>query len=247
MNGLKYLLYKIKSRKRINIDLSKIGYIFNLVLLITSIIILSIVAYFGITDIQKEKLAVKTEGIISAIDYNKTDYIAKIKYVVNGNSYESSIKTNNNSAVSDKIIIKYNKEKPEEIIQNNHIGFIVILGIIAGFLLIKSLSYLLPYLRNALMIKRVRTKGFYVDATVVEVFINNNKVKLFGLYPYRIRLKYVNPADGNTLIFDSRDSYANLKQIVEDYKITTLPVFLDPKNPNLYYVDLDIILPKKRR
>ncbi len=247
MNGIKYLLYKLKSRKRINIDLSKVGYIFNLVLLTISIILLSIVAYFGITDIQKEKLAIKTEGIISSIDYNKNDYIAKIKYVVNGNSYESSIKTNAESAVSDKVVIKYNKEKPEEIIENNHIGYIVIVGIISAILLIKSLSYLLPYLRNAIMIKNVRKKGFYVDATIVEVFINNNKIKLFGLYPYRIRLKYINPADGNTLIFDSQDSYANLKQIVEDYKINTLPVFLNPKNPNIYYVDLDIILPKKRR
>ena len=224
MNRLKYLLYKIKSRKRINIDLSKIGYIFNLIFLIISIILITTVTFFAITDIKKEKLAVKTEAIISAINYDKNNYTAIIKYVVEGQSYESKISTNANSAVSDKIVIKYNKEKPEEIINNNHIGYMVIAGIIAGFLLIKSLTYLLPYLRNVLMIKNVRKKGFYVDATIEEVFINNNKIKLFGLYPYRIRLKYINPSDGNTLIFDSQDSYANLKQIVEDYKIITLPV-----------------------
>jgi len=247
MNGIKYFLYKLGNKKRVNVNLSKIGYIFHFTFFVIGFILLSLAIFFAISDANKEKLAVKTEGVISEVTYDNKNYKAKVKYVVEGVTYEEEINATANSAVSDKVIVKYNKEDPSKIIENDHIIFIIIGGLLGIILLIRTLIYIIPYLKNLLLIKRVKSKGFFVDATVDEVFINNKKAKLFGVYPYRVRLKYVNPADGSVLIFDSQDSYADLKQIIEDYKIVTLPVFLDPKNPNIYYVDLEIILPKKRR
>lgn len=246
MRGLRYLIYKIKGRKRVNVDLSRVGFILYCSFLGIGIVLLSLAIYFSISDYKEEQLADKTEATISSISYDKKDYKAVVKYVVDGNSYEGEIKVSKSDAVSDKKIIKYNKDDPSKIIDNNHILFIFIGGAIGLVMIIRSFIYIIPYLLNILMIKNIRKKGYYIDAYLDEVYINSKARKILGFYPYRIKLKYVNPADGNILVFDSQDSYADLKQIVEDYNVTTLPVFVDNKNPNKYYVDLDIILPKRR-
>ena len=247
MRGIRYLIYKLKGRKRVNANLSSVGFVLNSILLGIGLVSLTLVIFFAVSDFNKEQKAEKTEGTIASINYENKKYHAVVKYVVDEKSYEGEIIVSKSDSVSDKKIIKYNRDNPSEVIENDHVVFIFIGGAIAAVSIIRSLIFFVPYLINLIVVKGIRKKGYYVDAVVDEIFINNKAKKFLGFYPYRIRLKYVNPTDGNVLIFDSQDSYADLKQIVEDYGIRTLPVFIDIKDPNKYYVDLEIILPKKRR
>ena len=62
-----------------------------------------------------------------------------------------------------------------------------------------------------------------------------------GKNPYKIRAEYLNPKDNKTYFYESEEVKTDLKDIVSKKNIKTIPVYINPKNTNDYYVDVEVI------
>lgn len=215
------------------------------IIAISGIILLIASIYFVILDLYLENKAVNIKGQITAINYIEGKQKATVKFRLTGHEYEAVVTLKNKqAAVDDKIDIKVDMYDPTKEIINNHF-YIYIPGLfIATILLILSLPYLIKYTKTTIYRSKLKKTGFFINATITEVFLNNNpKLKRQGAYPYRLRAKYFNPQNQTEYIFESDDTYIDLNDPINEYKKTTVAVYLNQTAIDKYYIDLDSLYP----
>ena len=227
----------------INIDIKKIKLYSSIILLTIGIILFLIVIYFTITDYIQQTNSVTYNATITALNYQNNNYIAQIKYSVEGKNYEKTIKIKEkNVTVNDLYTIKYNKNNPNILVSNNHILYIAI-TIPLNIILIKcGAAYLIEKRKQTKQIINLKNNGILIYANIDEIFINNKTYKIKGKYPYKIRLKYLNPQDNQIYSFDSTEFYEDIPNLIKEKNLNTLPVYIDRTNTSNYYVDLSSII-----
>lgn len=196
---------------------------------------------FGIIakDILDEQKAIKIEAKISSLEFEGNKLSAKISYEVENEIYETSYKlVDENYAVGDKVTIKYNKDNPSQLINNNHIILYVVSLLIVIVLLKISFTYMLKSLKVSKKAKYLKANGILMNVPILDVYNNKRKNKFY----YIVRLKYVNSQDNTSYIFESEETLVNLKNNIDVRGITSLPVYVDSNNMASYYVDISSIL-----
>lgn len=225
----------IKEQERnIKILMSIVG----IILLMTSIII-------ACYDYYLEQRSVSLNGKIESLNYVDGKNKATVSFSLTGHEHKTSITIKNNKyAVDDKIIVKVDMYNPEKEIINNHY-YIYIPGLILSIIIMSlSLPSLIKYYKRLKYCKELKSNGFFVNATITAVFINNNeKLKRKGSYPFRLRAKYFNPQTNSEFVFESEDTYVNLNDPITEYQKSTVAVYLNQNDIKNYYVDLDSLYP----
>ena len=240
---IKYYNYYSKVINMKNNNISKYLSSVKIVSLIIGIIILLLDIIIITKDIIDEQKSVEIEAKVTSLEYQNTNSSnAKITYEVNNKIYEPSITVKDNLAVGDKVKIKYDKNNPQKIINNNHILMILISIPIILILFKVGLLYSISYLKTKKKINYLKKHGIVINAPILEVYIKNQKAKVNKNCPYVVRVKYVNPQDNSAYVFESEETYENLKDRIEIKGLTTLPVYLNPKDTNSYYVDISDII-----
>lgn len=82
--------------------------------------------------------------------------------------------------------------------------------------------------------QELKTTGICYNATVTDI-IEQKNVTVNGQHPYCVDCLAHNHHTGQQMLFRS-------KSILDDsmlHNLTTVPVYVDPKNPKKYYVDVD--------
>lgn len=245
---IKFKIPDFKKIFNINIDIQKLKLYFNIILFSIGLILLLAILYFTISDYIKEKNSITYDATITSLNYQNNNYIAQVKYIVEGQTYEQTVKIKNtNITVNDTYTIKYNKNNPNNLIYNNHAMFIIIsLPISIIFIKIGG-TYLLEKRNKQNKIIKLKTNGILIHATIDEIFINNKTYKYKGKYPYKIRLKYLNPQDNQIYSYETENSYEDIPNIVKQNNIEQLPVYIDRTNTSNYYIDLSTILPNQEQ
>ncbi len=227
----------------INIDIKKIKLYSSIILLTIGIILFLIIIYFTITDYIKQTNSVTYNATITALNYQNNNYIAQIKYSVEGKNYEKTIKIKEkNVTVNDLYTIKYNKNNPNILVSNNHILYIAITIPLSIILIKCGSAYLIEKRKQTKQIINLKNNGILIYANIDEIFINNKTYKIKGKYPYKIRLKYLNPQDNQIYSFDSTEFYEDIPNLIKEKNLNTLPVYIDRTNTSNYYVDLSSII-----
>ena len=87
-------------------------------------------------------------------------------------------------------------------------------------------------------ITKLKKNGIMINATIQEALV---VPKDKGKNPYKIRAQYLNPQDNKTYFYESEETETDLKDLVSRKGLTTIPVYINSKNTDDYYVDLDSI------
>lgn len=211
-----------------------------------SIILLTVSLGFIIYDVRLEKRAVNITAQIKSINVIEGKNKANVAFRLTGHDYEAliTLKNNQNVAVDDKITVKVDMYNPSKEIINNHYYIYVPSLILAIILIILSYPYLYKHFKLKSYREELKKNGFFVNATITAVFINNNeKLKRHKQLPFRLRAKYFNPMTKSEYVFESDDTYVDINDPINEYKKTTVVVYLNQSDLTKYYVDLDSLYP----
>lgn len=200
-----------------------------------------------IYDYNLEQRAINISATIKSIDYNTIKRNATINYKVEDKTYTKviSLKGNEELTVTDKVIIRYDKNNPNKLINNEYIiiisAFLIVSSIIS---LLLGLNKTIKLLKKQKNINYLKKQGLFIECLITELIINNTIKSYKGKYPYKIRCKYLNPTDNKEYIFESDNTYTNIQEIINKYNKTSITVYIDKNNTSNYYVDLISLFPK---
>ena len=220
--------------------------VMNTILTTIGILLLIFTVTLGVYDYLEEQKGISVNATIVSIESKGASYTADVTYKVENKTYEQKsipISTKGSLAIGDTIPIKYDLNNPSRLIHNNHLIILGVTGLLSIILLIINLPKFINHLKRNSRVKKLLKAGKFVNATIQEVYINNRGKKNGEYFPYRLRSKYINPANNATYVYDSEDSYINLNQVISTYNTQTIKVFIGETEPNNYYVDLESLIP----
>ena len=201
-------------------------------------------AYIIYEDAEFKESSKETTATITGIDSrgsgDDTEYIVYVEFEVDGTtvsgtfgSYNSLMKT------GDSVSVYYNPENPSDF----RSGSISIVGIIfigiGGVFFVVGGIFVIISLKNGSKKKRLLEIGTRVDAEIIEARYNmsysvnhQNPVNVYcktGIYSNEL------------LEFKSENLWYDVESIIMNNNITKLPVYIDPDNPKVHYVDMSIL------
>ena len=179
------------------------------------------------------------EATVNEVKINDNRTTVGFEYYLNEKYYFSSVVTEEEFKVGSKYHIFYLKNNPN--ISKIHLITIyksmVFLGCGCLILLI-GLVLQSKYILINMRIKKLKKKGIMVKANIQEVLVVN---KSNGKNPYRIRALYNNPQNSKDYMFISEEEKEDLKDLVTRNNIKTINVYINPRNTEDYYVDIESI------
>ena len=193
-----------------------------------------------------EQKAVNVYSEIIKVDYNNKEYLATVKYTVNDTDYTKIIRTKSSKeiTVNDKIKITYDKDNPNNLINNKYYPVLSTVGFVASIICL--IIFAPKYIKQNKRIKDVRRmikENMFIIAPISEVLIDNTKKIVNGTHAYKLRSKFLNKADNKEYIYESDSVYIDLNAIKEETRATNVKIFIDKTNTNNYYIDLESLYP----
>lgn len=179
-----------------------------------------------ITDIESTRN--RRNGVT---EYNHTVYVT---YEVDGVQYNKVRLGYYNSGMYEGKTIKvyYNKDNPGKIkTKGSSMVISVILGVVGGVFLLVGIILVIVFMpRN----KKIKQYGNRYEADIINITVNRN-VRVNGRHPYIVDCQVADAFTGVTSLYRSKNIYEDINV----YGIVKVPVYVDPKNPSKYYVDID--------
>jgi len=219
----------------------------NLLFTLLAILLLCYTAYQIVQDYLQEQKAVEVDAKIESVETSPLGYSAHVTYKVEGKNYDQynvDLGIRNKLTIGDYTKIKYNINNPEKLIYNDHLILLSITGTIGFILLIAFLPKRIKIIKTDTNIRKLKTNGLVIQANIQDIIVNQKGKRNKGYFPYRLRANYINPADNQTYLFESTDSYINPNDIISKYQTKTVTVYLDKTNIKNYYVDILSLIPK---
>lgn len=220
----------------------------NKILIFISLIFISIgILFFIITKfmfyefnkpIENDK---ETFAIITSIDEDVylsfTDDNGEI-YNVKSNYKSSDMK------IGDRIKVHYNSKNPlimkVDIDEFDKIFSLVFYGT-SIFMISIGLIILIIALKVSTNRRKLLNSGLMLNATIISVNYNQY-ININGKHPYTIIASFI--YNGETYETKSENLWFDAKNIIDNYNIRELPVYIDTNNPKLNILDTSIIKDK---
>lgn len=215
-------------QKKLNIVISLIG------------VVLLVLGYLEYNKYRNEQNSYGVvEATINEVKVNGDRTIVGFEFLLNENYYFTSITTEESFEVGDKAKIFYLKNNPESCKLSLMTATKAFMYCICGILifLLGFVMIVKRFLIN-IRIKHLKKKGLLVKATIQEVLVVN---KNRGKNPYKIRACYYNPQDNKNYFFVSEEEETDLKDLVSKNNIQYINVYINKKNTDDYYVDIESI------
>ncbi len=142
--------------------------------------------------------------------------------------------------IGQTVTVYYNPAEPAEA-QIEGMTELLLMGLIFGgigliFCSIGGIVIIL-YIRRLREIEWLKQNGTAVEAEFDSVFYDTS-YKVNNKSPYRIRCRWINPYNSETMIFKSEYIWFDPEKYITS---KTLRVFIDPGNPKKYYVDTSFL------
>lgn len=202
-----------------------------------------------ISSIEFKKVAVEGTAIITNIqEYRDSDgdisYKVFVKYTVDGTEYNKQLNVYSiDMTVGKEIVIYYNPASPTVIQTSGQDSIGLIFAGIGLLTFVIGSIMMIIKIKRITNKKRLLTNGKRVDATIEEV-VYNTAYSVNHRSPYFITCKLIDSVTGETYLIKSENIWYNPQSVIDERKITTLPVYIDINNPKIYYIALDEISKK---
>ena len=88
--------------------------------------------------------------------------------------------------------------------------------------------------------KKLKETGVLVYASIIEV-VKNTKYSVNNRHPYIIICQWTDPATNKVYTFKSSNFWTSPEPVIATRNISFLPVYIDQKKPQRYWVCIDEI------
>lgn len=221
----------------------------NKVLIFVSLIFIFIGSFFFLITkfmfyefskpLENDKTAL---AIITSID---DDDVYLSFMAENGKIYD--VKSNYKSSdmkIGDRIKVHYNSKNPlimkVDIDEFDKIFSLVFYGT-SIFMISIGLIILIIALKVSTNRRKLLNSGLMLNATIISVNYNQY-ININGKHPYTIIASFI--YNGETYETKSENLWFDAKNIIDNYNIRELPVYIDTNNPKLNILDTSIIKDK---
>ena len=191
-----------------------------------------------------EQKAIEVYSNVIKVEYNNKDYMATVEYRVNEQTYTKIIKSNKEVAVNSKMLITYNKDNPNTLLNNTYWPIIAVslFFIALMFIIIFLPRFIKRLLRNKLN-KRLKLENTYIDIPISEIVVDNTVKPVNGTYAYKARMRYLNKKDNKEYVYETDDVFVDINKVIQETGINHIKIYLDKLNTNNYYADLGSLYP----
>jgi len=200
--------------------------------------------FYLIDELEFMKSAVGHSATISRIDSHSNGvgmdkeviYTAYVKYVVDNKEYERHLRTYNSRMYVGKAVkIYYDPNNPGDISPGFTASLTVGLGLFSLVGLIGAVLIVSELRRHSL--KRILLRfGIVVEAEFDGVLLSG--VQVGDESQYFIQCKWIDSAGKTHLLKSERLSF-DPKPVIEEKRIKTFSVYMDPRNPKRYYIPME--------
>ena len=198
--------------------------------LIFSIILVSFSAVDAFREYDTYVNRVRVEGTV--VDVNYKTKTTLISYPANDTIIVKELNLIDTSMnKEDKVIVYYHKDDPTIFFLKNQIIYVMgffALGIVLFIVFLIFFFYVIFACLNDI---KLMSKGKKIEATIESITINRTITRC----PYKIVLSYTEGKKKYTFKYNS--VWFNIKDIVDVYKIKTIPVYVTDDFKK-YYIDL---------
>lgn len=194
---------------------------------------------------KKEKKWIQTEATIvdiqSAVHLDgDRSYNVVVEFQVESKTYRSDLSEwNSTMKIGKKVSIYYNPNNPYEIIGNGFSFTYVIFMMLGSIFEIIGLIPLVHLYGKNLFKRKLKKNGRKIEATIDDVTLKMN-YSVNGRHPYILKCSFVDPTDGKIYFFKSGHIWYNVEELINQYEIETIPVYIEPNHPQKYIVDIEI-------
>ena len=187
----------------------------------------------GIKDYPIYENRVRVEGIVTDVNYKtRTTYIT---YNTETSAIQQELKMIDTSMKKDdRIIVFYNKDNPNEFLLKNHLVYIIAFFAIGSLLMVLFAGVFVYVLYSVSRDIKLLKTGTKINCKIESITINRTITRC----PYKIVLSYTKGK--KTYKFQYNTVWFNIKDIVDAYKIKTVPVYVS-KDYKKYYIDLSTL------
>ena len=187
----------------------------------------------GIKDYPIYENRVRVEGIVTDVNYKTRTTL--ITYNTETSAIQQELKMIDTSMKKDdKVIVFYNKDNPNEFLLKNHLIYVIAFFIIGSILMLLFIGVFIFVLYSVSKdIKLIKT-GTKINCKIESITINRTITRC----PYKIVLSYTKGK--KVYKFQYNTVWFNIKDIVDAYKIKTIPVYVS-KDYKKYYIDLSTL------
>ena len=201
--------------------------------LVFGLIFVSFTSIDGIRLYDTYKNRIRVNGVVESVNYKTKTTL--ISYNADDKTIQKELNLIDTSLDKDsEVIVYYHKNDPSKaFIRTQLIQILFYFSIGAGFIFVFLCIFVYVLLKLMNDIKLIKN-GKRIDAEIVSITINRNITRC----PYKIVLKY--KVGKKEYEFKYNSVWFNIKDIVDEYKIKTVPVYVD-KNYKKYYIDLSSI------
>lgn len=221
---------KNKNEISVNIFFAFLGLLFLIVGIIIGI------NYKNNLNKTKEISATITDIQSESSSHNETSYKVYVEYIVDGTKYNNVLGYfSSNMYIGKKIDIRYNLDDPNKIYAGEVTATILFIG--GG--LISFMAGIIPFViqnsknRKFLKLKKNGRKIF-AEIECVEI---DYSYSVNGQHPYIIKACYKDEINCEVYIFYSNRIWFDAEKIIEEFNISTIPVYIYNNDFNKYFVD----------
>lgn len=211
-----------------------------------SIVLLIVSIAIGVYSYKLSLREIKINADIIKLDYDSKKYTVTAEYYVNDKRYEKIlvIESKTELTVNSKAEIIYDKDNPNNLINNTYYPIISgVLFITSIVLILIFIPKYLDFLKRNKDIRKMKKQGMYIDVPITEIIIDNNIKPVDGQYAYKARCRYLNKNNNQEYTYESDPCFINISQVIETNKINHVKIYFLREDTNNYYVDLDTLLP----
>ena len=198
--------------------------------LIFSIILISFSAVDAFKEYDTYNNRVRVEGTV--VDVNYKTKTTLISYTANDTNIVKELNMIDTSMNKDDVVIVYyHKDNPTEFFLKNQIIYVMGYFGLGIILFVVFLIFFFYVIFACLSDIKLMSKGKKIEATIESITINRTITRC----PYKIVLSYTEGK--KTYKFKYNSVWFNIKDIVDAYKIKTVPVYVS-EDFKKYYIDL---------
>ncbi len=205
--------------------------IFSIIFLIFGLILLG----FSSIDIYRSRNIIKsragTYATVESINLRTNTTI--VKYTIGEQTYLNELKVIDTSlVVGDKIIIYYDYNNPYDVIIRAQAIYMIVYVSLGSLFILIFLIILIITIKKMHRDNKLKKHGNKIDANIDKIIVNRSVFRC----PYKLECSYT--VGKKTYRFVNNSVLFDIKDVVNDKNIKTVPVYIDGKNYKKYYIDL---------
>ena len=179
--------------------------------------------------------AVPVEAFIDSISVTGSgddkDYDVHVYYKYNNETISNYLNFYSSSMHEGDVLTIYCDPMNPHRVESGSPVFSILFGGLGGVFAIIGFTLTISSIRSNKKDKKLKSTGQLINAQITNVFVDYN-LTVNGRHPYKIECGYLAP-NGQYFQFVSKGVWTNPQYFIGN----VCPVYVNPNNPNEYYVD----------